>query len=143
MVQGQRQSHQTAQAGESTHDGGPPGEAEAIARISSLCWMGRMSAESVAEHRASGRPIEEHDQYEYDRYHKLRKEAADLADTLTDEFYRNAATEMLCGLCMTAGDEKAGRSLFELIETDFMREKALKEFPQLAGPRLSDVIRNN
>ena len=43
----------------STHDDAPPGETDTIVRINHLCWKGRMSAKSVAEDRASGKPIEE------------------------------------------------------------------------------------
>ena len=141
MVQGQ--SQRAAQAGDPSYDDQPPaGEIETVSRIKAICWLGRKTAELVAEHKASGEPIGDY-QSSYDRYHRQRGEAADLADTLTDEFCRNAATLMLCGLCMTARDEKAGRALFDLIKIDFMREEALTEFPQLGGPPLSDVIRDN
>ena len=108
-----------------------PGEAETISRINGLCRTARISAEAVARDRASGLPPNQFDRHEHDRYKKLRAEAAGLADTLTDHFCRSVAAEMLTGLCMTAGDVKAGRALFELIEIDPLKAKALKEFPAL------------
>ena len=108
-----------------------PGEAETISRINGLCRTARISAEAVARYRASGLPPNQFDRHEHDRYKKLRAEAAGLADTLTDHFCRSVAAEMLTGLCMTAGDVKAGRALFELIEIDPLKAKAIKEFPAL------------
>ena len=108
-----------------------PGEAETISRINGLCRTARISAEAVARYRASGLPPNQFDRHEHDRYKKLRAEAAGLADTLTDHFSRSVAAEMLTGLCMTAGDVEAGRALFELIEIDPLKAKALKEFPAL------------
>ena len=108
-----------------------PGEAETISRINGLCRTARISAEAVARYRASGLPPNQFDRHEHDRYKKLRAEAAGLGDTLTDHFCRSVAAEMLTGLCMTAGDVEAGRALFELIEIDPLKAKALKEFPAL------------
>ena len=108
-----------------------PGEAETISRINGLCRTARISAEAVARYRASGLPPNHFDRHEHDRYKKLRAEAAGLADTLTDHFCRSVAAEMLTGLCMTAGDVKAGRALIELIEIDPLKAKAIKEFPAL------------
>ena len=108
-----------------------PGEAETISRINGLCRTARISAEAVARDRASGLPPNQFDRHEHDRYKKLRAEAAGLGDTLTDHFCRSVAAEMLTGLCMTAGDVKAGRALFELIEIDPLKAKAIKEFPAL------------
>jgi hypothetical protein len=72
-----------------SRDDGPPGEAEALVKIKHLCWMAGMSAESVALDKKSGTPPETWDEYEHSRYQRLRDQALQLADNLTDPFYRS------------------------------------------------------
>jgi hypothetical protein len=124
-----------------SQDDGPPGEAEALAKIKHLCWMAGMSAESVALGKKSGTPPEDWDEYEHSRYQRLRDEALQLADKLTDEFYRSAAVHFLVEVCMKAGDVDNARALFAQCEVDFIREKIVEQYPELAHPALSSLVR--
>jgi len=110
-------------------DGGPPGETETIAKIQKICWLAGMSAENVARDKEANGPPKEWDTYEHDRYARLRAEASQLADSLTDEFYRGAAIHFLVDLCMTAGDVDDARALLEI---DIFRDKIIKKYPQFA-----------
>ena len=100
-----------------------------------------MSAETVARDRSERMPDHEFDQYEHDRYHKPRSEAVALADTLTDEFYRNAAIHYLAELCMKAGDVSIARVLFSKLEIDFMRAQLLEKYPAVVPTTLADILR--
>ena len=119
----------------------PPGEAEAIFKIQKLCWVAGISAETVAGDRSERMPDHEFDRYERDRYHRLRSEAVALADTLTDEFYRNAAIHYLAELCMKAGDVSIARVLFSRLEIDFMRAQLLEKYPAVVPTTLADIMR--
>jgi hypothetical protein len=125
---------------EPVKDNGPPGEAEAVARIKHLCRLGGMSAETVALDRSEKVPPEERNTYEHDRYVRLRMEAVQLTDTLTDKFYRGTALHFLVDLCMKADDLEIARAFFKHIEIDFIREKIIGTYPQIAHPSLSKKI---
>ena len=124
-----------------SRDDGPPGEAEALAKIKHLCWMAGMSAESVALDKKSGKPPENWGEYEHSRYQRLRDEALQLADKLTDEFYRSTAVHFLVEICMKADDVDGARALFAQCEVDFIREKIVEQYPELDRPAVSSIVR--
>jgi hypothetical protein len=117
-------------------DDGPPGEADAVARIKQLCWLGGMSAETVALDKSEKLPPEEWNKYEHERYARLRMEAVQLTDSLTDEVYRGAALHFLVELCMKGDDVEIARAFFKHIEIDSIREKIVGTYPQIAHPSL-------
>lgn len=80
-------------------------------------------------------------EYEHSRYQRLRDEALQLADKLTDEFYRSAAVHLLVELCMKADDVEDARALFARCEVDFIREKIVEQYPELAHSALSSLVR--
>jgi hypothetical protein len=127
---------------EPTHNG-PPGEAEALGKIRSLCWMGGVSAENVAENRAAGRVPDSDDglrTYEFNCYTRMKLEALKLANTITDDFYRSAAIHFLVELCMKAGDEDDARRLFEQVEVDVIKEKIVAAYPNIDKPKVSGLV---
>jgi hypothetical protein len=125
-----------------SRDDGPPGEAEALVKIKHLCWMAGMSAENVALDKKSGTPPETWvDEYEHSRYQRLRDQAVQLADKLTDEFYRSAAVHFLVETCMKADDVEDARALFAQCEVDFIREEIVEQYPELGRPALSSLVR--
>jgi hypothetical protein len=115
---------------------GPPGEADTVARIKQLCWLGGISAETVALDKSEKLPPEEWNTYEHDRYARLRMEAVQLTDTLTDEVNRGTALHFLVDLCMKADDDEIARAFFKHIKTDFIKEKIVGTYPQIAHPSL-------
>jgi hypothetical protein len=84
-----------------SRDDGPPGEAEALAKIKHL----------------------------------------QLADKLTDEFYRSTAVHFLVEICMKADDVDGARALFAQCEVDFIREKIVEQYPELDRPAVSSIVR--
>ena len=122
-------------------DRGPPGEAEVLAKIKHLCAIAGMSAENVAREREDNYQPLERLTYEQDRYAKFRVEALKLADTLTDDLYRSTAVHFIIDISMRAGDVDDARALLKHVKVDFIRDKIVASYPQLARPKQSDVIR--
>jgi len=110
----------------------PPGEAEKLAKIKHICWMAKMSAESIA-----GLPEEalkeEFNAYELERYQRFLLQATNLAREITDSFYRDAALHFLIDLLMVAGDEAQAKKLYVILEIDMIQEKVREAYPRLAA----------
>jgi hypothetical protein len=103
------------------------GEAKEVMRIKMICEVARGSAEAVRE----GKVDAEWFDHERKRYEKHRAMALDASKTLTDKFYRDAATHSIIDLCMIAGDRKAARALFRSVHTSTIRDEILEAHPML------------
>jgi len=116
-------------------DDAPPGETEKLVAIQQLCWIAGISAETVAHAKAEGRLEEEWAQYDLERYRRLRAECIELADTITDEFYRAVVLNYLIGVCMKATDVADAHALFKHQEIKSLREDIIAKYPELVRPR--------
>jgi hypothetical protein len=94
-------------------DEAPPGETEKMVSIQQLCWIAGISAETVARAKAEGRLEEEWAQYDLERYRRLRAECIEIADTITDEFYRAVVINYLADVCIKAADIDDARALLK------------------------------
>jgi hypothetical protein len=81
--------------------------------IQQLCWIAGISAETVARAKAEGRLEEEWAQYDLERYRRLRAECIEIADTITDEFYRAVVINYLADVCIKAADIDDARALLK------------------------------
>jgi hypothetical protein len=111
-----------------------------MASIQQLCWIAGISAETVAHAKAEGRLEEEWAKYDLDRYKQLRGECIELADTITDEFYRAVVINYLVEVCMKAADIDDARALFRYQEVRSLREDIVAKYPELVRPRISEVM---
>lgn len=109
-----------------------PGEAEKVMQIKNLCWIGKMSAESIIGLSDAERK-EEFNEYEVNRYNKMLLEATNLARELRDEFYRDSALHFIIGLLMTAGDEAQAKKLYSVVQVDIIQDAILKDYPRLGA----------
>jgi hypothetical protein len=117
----------------------PPGETEKMASIQQLCWIAGISAETVAHAKAEDRLEEEWAQYDLERYRRLRAECIELADTVTDEFYRAVVINYLIGMCMKATDVEDARALlFRHQEIRSLREDIVAKYPELVRSHRAD-----
>jgi hypothetical protein len=118
----------------------PPGETEKMVSIQQLCWLAGISAETIAHAKAEGRLEEEWAKYDLDRYKQFRAECIELADTITDEFYRAVVINYLVELCMKAADVDDARALIKHQEIKSFREDIVAKYPELAQPRISEIM---
>jgi hypothetical protein len=121
-------------------DDAPPGEIEKMVSIQQLCWIAGISAEAIARAKAEGRLEEEWAKYDLDRYKQLRAECIELADTITDEFYRAAVINYLVEVCMKAADIDDAHALIRHQEIKSFREDIVARYPELARPRVSEIM---
>jgi len=121
-------------------DDAPPGETEKMVEIQQLCWLAGISAETVAHAKAVGRLEEEWAKYDLDRYERLRAECIELADTITDEFYRAVVINYLVEVYMKAADIDDARALFEHQEIWSLQEDLVAKYPELVRPRISEIM---
>jgi hypothetical protein len=121
-------------------DDAPPGETEKMMEIQQLCWLAGISAETVARAKAEGRLEEEWARYDLDRYKQFRAECIELADTITDEFYRGVVINYLVEVCMKATDVDEARALIKHQEIKSFRQDIVAKYPELARPRMSEIV---
>jgi hypothetical protein len=113
-------------------DDAPPGETENLLIIQHLCLIAGISAEIIADAKEHGGVDAEMLQSEADHYARLRAEAVQLADTITDEFCRGAAINFFIELCMKAREFKEARALFRHQDIKKFREKIVEKYPEIA-----------
>ena len=118
----------------------PPGETEKMVEFQQLCWLAGTSAETIAQAKAEGRLQEDWAKYDLDRYQQLRAECIELADTITDEFYRAVVINYLVSLCMKAADVDDARALFKHQHIRSFREDMIARHPELVRPRISEIM---
>jgi hypothetical protein len=121
-------------------DDAPPGETEKMMEIQQLCWLAGISAETIARAKAEGRLEEEWAKFDLDRYKQFRAECIELADTITDEFYRAVVINYLVEVCMKAADIDDARALFEHQEIRSLQEDIVAKYPELVRPRISEIM---
>src|SRR5215813_10855755 len=121
-------------------DHAPPGETENMVSIQQLCWIAGISAETIARARAEGRLQEEWAQYDLERYRRLRAECIEIADKITDEYYRAVVINYLVEVCMKAADIDDARALFEHQEIRSLQEDIVAKYPELACPRTEIML---
>ena len=81
---------------------------------------------------------EEWAQYDLERYRRLRAECMELADTITDEFYRAVIINYLVVMCMKATDVEDARALFRHQEIRSLRENIVAKYPALVRSHRAD-----
>src|SRR5882672_2430391 len=118
----------------------PPGETEKMMEIQQLCWLAGISAETVARAKAEGRLEEEWAQYDLERYRRLRAECIEIADKITDEYYRAVVIYYLVEVCMKAADIDEARALFEHQEIGSLQEDIVAKYPELVRPSISEIM---
>jgi hypothetical protein len=112
------------------HDA-PSGETEKMVEIQQLCWIAGISAEVVARAKAEHRLEEEWAKYDLERYTQFRAECVELADSITDEFYRAIVINYLVEVCMKAADIDDARALFRHQEIRSLREDIVAKYPEV------------
>jgi hypothetical protein len=115
----------------------PPGETETMVSIQQLCWIAGISAETIARAKAEGRLQEEWAQYDLERYRRLRAECIEIADKITDAYYRAVVINYLVEVCMKAADIDDARALFEHQEIRSFQEDTIAKYPELVRRRIS------
>jgi hypothetical protein len=118
-------------------DDAPPGETEKMVSIQQVCWIAGISAETIARAKAEGRLQEEWAQYDLERYRRLRAECIEIADQITDEYYRAVVVNYLVEVCMKAADFDDARALFEHQEIRSFQENIIAKYPELVRRRMS------
>lgn len=118
----------------------PPGETAKMAEIQQLSWLAGVSAETVARAKAEGRLEEDWAQYDLERYKGLRAECIELADTITNEFYRAVVINYLVEVCMKAADVDEARALFRHQAITSLRADIVTRYPELVRPRISEIM---
>jgi len=83
---------------------------------------------------------EEWAQYDLERYSRLRAECIEIADTITDEFYRAVVINYLVEVCMKAADIDDACALFEHQEIRSLQEDIVAKYPELVRPRISEIM---
>jgi hypothetical protein len=121
-------------------DDAPPGETEKMVSIQQLCWIAGISAETIACAKAEGRLQVEWAQYDLERYRRLRAECIEIADKITDEYYRAVVINYLIEVCMKAADIDDARALFEHQEIRPLQEDIVAKYPELVRPRISEIV---
>ena len=112
-------------------DDAPTGETEKMAEIQQLCWLAGISAETVARAKAERRLDEDWAQYDLERYKRLRTECIEVADTITDEFYRAVVVNYLVSLSMKAADVDEACALFEHQQINSLLHDIVAKYPEL------------
>jgi hypothetical protein len=108
-----------------------PGEAEKVLQVRSLCSMACKSAEAVSR-MSPEQMLEDANQYDVGRYQIFLHQATKLTAQLADQFYRDAATEALIYILVTAGDARQARKLFYELRVRDIRDELLRYYPDLA-----------
>ena len=83
---------------------------------------------------------EEWAQYDLERYRRLRAECIEIADKITDEYYRAVVINYLVEVCMKAADFDDARALFEHQEIRSLQEDIVAKYPELVRPRVSEIM---
>lgn len=105
----------------------PPGEADKVRRIKSLCGAGLWSANNLLEPYQSQETL----QRERAMYVKKRDAALVLARELTDPKLRDAALRSIIDLCMVADDVETARPLMTDIASEEIKERLAQDYPAL------------
>jgi hypothetical protein len=121
-------------------DDAPPAETEKMVSIQQLCWIAGISADTIARAKAEGRLQEEWAQYDLEHYRRLRAECIEIADKITDEYYRAVVINYLVEVCMKAADIDDARALFEHQEIRSLQEDIVAKYPELVRPRISEIM---
>jgi hypothetical protein len=101
---------------------------QALSRIRSMCAVARTSAESPAQAidigltRINGL-----------RFASAKRMSLELAKTMSDAAYRDAALAHIIELCMTTNDMETSRILVQGIQSEAIREELLLAYPTLFG----------
>ena len=99
---------------------------QALSKIRSMCAVAIASAEGVA------RPVDA----DMTRTHRLRFASAkrmslELAKTISDAAYRDAALAQIIEFCMAANDVEASMILLQGIQSEPIREELVQAYPTL------------
>jgi hypothetical protein len=113
-------------APDSEHDLLAEADEQALSKIRSMCAVAMASAEGVAQ------PIHA----DMTRVNRLRFASAkrmslELAKTISDAAYRDAALGHIIELCMTANDLEASKILVQGIQSEPIREELFLAYPNL------------
>ena len=101
-------------------------DGQALSRIRSMCAVARTSAESLAE--AIHNDLTRANRL---RFASAKRMSLELARTISDASYRDAALGHIIELCMTANDMEGSRILIQGIQSEPIREELLLAYPTL------------
>ncbi len=99
---------------------------QALSKIRSMCTVARTSAESVAQ--AVHTDVTRVGRF---RFASAKRMSLELAKTISDASYRDAALRHIIDLCMTANDMETSRILVQGIQSESIREELLQLYPNL------------
>jgi len=120
-----------------------PAETEEIVIIQQLCFIAGLSGERALWAKAGGVLGEAWAQCNLKRYIRLRTECAQLADALTDEYYRGIAINCLIDACMKAGDVDDAHTLLRFQAEESFREEITRKYPQLMRTSVPSFLRKS
>jgi hypothetical protein len=115
-----------AAAPDSEHDPVVEADELALAKIRSMCSVARTSAEGVAQ--AIHTDMTRVDRL---RFASAKRMSLELAKTISEASYRDAALRDIIELCMTANDMEASRILVQGIQSEPIREELFLAYPTL------------
>ena len=107
----------------------PIGDIDAAHKIRDICRSAVDSAEKVGGF--AGRPDNQKNEYETDRYERAAKAAMEIAIKITDDLLRDSSVRQIVSLCVKANDLRTARILFRAIQSVSIREDVLNEHPIL------------
>jgi hypothetical protein len=105
----------------------PPGEADKVRRIKSLCGAGLWNANNLLEPYQSQEILHR----ERTMYLRKRDAALALARELTDPKFRDSALRSIIDMCMVADDVEAARPLMTNISNEEIKERLAQDYPAL------------
>jgi hypothetical protein len=107
----------------------PIGDIEAAHKIRDICNSAADSAEKVGG--LAGRPDNQKNKYETERYERAAKTAMEIAIKIVDDLMRDSAVRQIVHLCVKANDLKTARILLRAIRAESIREDVLNDHPIL------------
>jgi hypothetical protein len=107
----------------------PIGDIEAAHKIRDICRSAADSAEKVGGF--AGRPDNEKDKNETERYERAAKAAMEIAMKISDGLLRDSSVRQIVSLCVKANHLKTARILFRSIQAVSIREDVLNDHPML------------
>jgi hypothetical protein len=70
-------------------------------------------------------------------YELYKRDAIALARRVSDPTFRDHAIGHLVELCMDGGEEDEAKSLFNIVQSDFVKRQISEKHPQLAADQLT------
>jgi hypothetical protein len=111
--------------------------ANSVERVKATCNLGRMHARSMYD-RSLAPELTANERKCYQLY---KHDAIALARRVADPALRDHAIGHLVELCMDGGEEEEAKSLFDIIQSDFVKRDISEKHPLLSAELLTRSFR--